>query len=194
VKNTPVWLSADGLSALENGYANTVSLPLLSAVNLDGLMAEVYREQYFLLLADGTFYIFNFQLGIITSTQQFTILVDGIGKFDNLLYCSAGGERGTLFLGDSLTFEYKSPVLTDGRHSEEKMYNNVYIRCTGTFSLTVYIDGTKVITDKELTGKLQYDVKIPSVSQRGYAIQFEISGIGVVYEIEYKTLGRQNGR
>ncbi len=195
VKNQPVWVSKDGVCTLLNGYVSVLSMPKLGPITFDVVSAEVFKEQYIILLSSGLLYNFNFQTGLIISTIDIDNVnpIQNIGRFENLLYCVINDFRATLFTGSDLDIHYKSPLLTEDIHSEVKLFNNIYIRSNGTFTLLIYIDSNLVATIN-LTGNKAHDVMPPAEYQRGTAIQFEITGNGIVYEIEYKTLKRQNGR
>ena len=54
------------------------------------------------------------------------------------------------------------------------------------------MDG-EVVIDKELSGNTTANLKALDKA-KGYGLEIEISGSGTVYEIEYKALGRQNGK
>ena len=71
--------------------------------------------------------------------------------------------------------------------------SNIYIRSNGTFIVKVYIDSI-LISTFNITGNQVHELTPPQEKQRGSDLQFAITGTGVIYEIEYKVVGRQNGR
>jgi len=53
----------------------------------------------------------------------------------------------------------------------------------------------KIVKTYSLSGDIYYERKLPYItSQGGSYIQFDLTGIGQVSEIEYKVKYRQNGK
>lgn len=193
VKNIPVWASSDGICSYVSGIVKVVSKDKLGKKAFDVVNAAVLDENYYLCLADGTLAVMDARFGVSFKNFAFTTKIDNILASRDILYARKGDFLATLFTGDDVEFNYKSPVLTEGEHTVTKLYNNIYIRCSGDIEIKVLIDGKEVIR-KNLTGDKIFDITPPQEKQRGSNIQFDISGTGKVYEIEYKVVGRQNGR
>ena len=97
-------------------------------------------------------------------------------------------EEGTveLFKGsEDAELEYVTARYTEGGSTVLKSYNVAYIASDGEFTLTVLVDGVKVLEDVELQDKRVQEIQIPLCARRGYDIQFEIKGKGELYEIEW---------
>ena len=68
----------------------------------------------------------------------------------------------------------------------------MYIHSKGDIIINVYIDGQEVYTNS-FTTEGTHVLQIPQSKQRGYYIQFEVSGSGIVSEIEYRAGRRTDG-
>lgn len=109
------------------------------------------------------------------------------------LYGYKEGELYFLYKGtDNLTLKYKSPRFVEGAFSNNKTYKKVYVRSEGDIIINIIIDD-EVVATFNLTGKETHQLQVPQNLQRGYSIQFEIEGTGVIDEIEYVASPRQNG-
>lgn len=193
VKNTPVWSSDDGLCAYQGGGVNVVTKDKLGKVSFNIVNVAVYDETYFACLSDGSLFAMDLRFGLCFKEYDFASDITDLGVFDNVLYCIVDGKVTTLFTGELIAMSYRSGDLTEGDSSVIKLYNNVYVKASGTLTLDVYVDGVLVVTHNITTSDI-HDLTVPEDKQRGSSIQFNVSGVGVVKEIEYKVVGRQNGR
>ena len=89
------------------------------------------------------------------------------------------------------SYTYKTGQLTEGVASELKTYDAVYVYCSGTHTLKIYIDGTLVGTHSLTAGATE--VAVPSANMLGYNIQLELTGAGIINELDYVVSGRNNG-
>lgn len=192
VKNAPLWVSHDGICTLESGYISVISKPLLGKIFFDIAQSIVYDEQYFLLKTDGSLFILDMRSGFRFYELSYENVIDGLTVYNGQLYFASGGKLCTAFTGSELSFLYTSPVYIENNHAEHKMYNHVYIRANGSFTIKMYIDNELVLT-KELSGNKTFDLTPPQSKQRGYACNFEIEGTGTVYTLETRPLRVQNG-
>lgn len=194
VRNQPVWASLDGICSLVGGTVQVMSKDALDKIYFDIVDACVYNEMYHLVLADGSVFVLDARFNIVFSDFSFAKDIVSLGVFDNILYCvSDESKLGTLFAGSDLYFTYKTGVLINENHSETVLYNNVYVRSNGDFTVKIIIDDVLVQT-KAITGNQVHDIPVPQEKQRGTGIQFELAGTGTIYALEYKPVGRQNGR
>lgn len=194
IKGQPIWSSNDGICTWRSGSAEVLSRPALGKVTFDIVNTAVHDETYYICLADGTLMAMDLRFGIAFKTISFDgkELTD-LGVFDNTFYGAVDGKIVTLFTGEAMELSYLSPELTEGDCSVSKQYNNVYIRANGEFTVKILVDGL-VVTQEDIKGNTIHDLKVPQERQRGSSIQFDIVGTGTVKEIEYKAIGRQNGR
>lgn len=198
VKNVPTWVSLDGIASYAGGIIQIISKDKLGKKTFNVVNSAVYDEQYHLCLSDGSLMVMDNRFALAFKTFTLASKVDNILTYDDTLYGRQGDKLVKLFSGLVDTpFEYLSPVFTDGEHTNSKLYNNIYIRSDSShefgIEIRVYIDGAEVMYDN-LKGNTIHDITPPVEQQRGSGIQFSLKGIGTVYEIEYKVVGRQNGR
>lgn len=193
VTNIPVWVSLDGICTYNSGVIQVLSKDKLGKTTLDVVNTVVHDEQYVICLSDGSLLVLDARFGISFKKYNFSGSINNITVYNDELYARIGENLHKLFVGDEISFTYKSPRFTEGEHSVIKLYNNVYVRSNGSFTVKIYIDEELVLT-KSITGNKIHDIKVPQEKQRGSDIQFEITGIGTVYEYEYKVVGRDNGR
>jgi hypothetical protein len=186
VKNAPLWVSHDGICTFETGYVSVISKPLLGKTTFDVAQSVVYDEQYFMLKTDGTLLVFDMRSGFRFYNLDYGSSVHGLVVHNGQLYFASGGKLCTAFTGDDLRFKYTSPVFIGNSHADAKMYQLARIRANGTFDVKFYIDGELALT-KTLSGNKVFDLKPPTVSQRGYACHFEIEGVGVVYTLNVEA-------
>lgn len=195
VKNQLLWPSVDGICSLQGSTIEVLTKNKLGNIKLDSINAVVYSEQYMLTLADGSVLVLDFRFGVfaVKYIQYVEKRILSLGVFDNILYGIIDSRLALIDNEGEVDFYYTSPNLTEGDASVNKLYNNIYIRANGSFTIYIYID-EKHVTTESLEGDKIFDLKIPALKQRGSAIQFKIQGRGKIKEIEYKVLGRENGR
>jgi len=194
VKSILLWASHDGICTLNNGNVVVVSKNKLGKLVLDPVNSRVFDEVYYLLLSDGRFFAFDVRFEPLFYYLDFSVEVQNIGVFDNIFYALDNEYKLTkVFEGDFLTFKYRSPVLTEGQHTLQKIYNNVYIRYEGIITVRITANSEEVY-NRDLSEYLVEDAKLNIEEQRFYFLQIEIEGTGTVYEMEFKVLPRQNER
>lgn len=188
VKNSPLFISFDGICTIQSGYVDVVSRPYLDKITLDIKQTAVYDQQYFILKNDGTILVMDLRSGIRFYEMEYDEPIDGLHTHEGELYFACGGVLCTAFTGDDLTLKYTSPVFIEKNHADEKLYNHVYIRHDGVFNIKMFIDGKLVITDTLPTSdaplSMVADLTFPATGQRGHNCHFEIDGKGKIYTIE----------
>ena len=190
-----MFLSTDGICMTTGSQVLVTSKNNLGKAEFDSINAVIHDEVYYVQLSDDR--ILALDLRYEPSIKYFDFSTSYlVTALDTLYGKGAGDVLHTLFTGDEVTYTYKTGRLTDGSATVLKTYKTVYVS-TGSaedsHTMKVYIDGTLIATET-LTGKTMYEVILPAVSMLGYDIQFEFTGIGTVNEIEYKALGRENGK
>ncbi len=194
VKNTLLWASADGICALSGNAIDVITKDKLGRVTFEIVSATVFSEQYLLTLLDGSVFIADLRFNLSFKTIRYIDAeVYNLGVFDNILYGVVKEQLALIDKGVPIDFYYTSPRLTEGDNSVIKLYNNIYVRANGRFLIDVFISN-KLVSSEEVIGDGIFELKVPQEKQRGTDIQFKVEGAGVVYEIEYKTVGRENGR
>lgn len=191
LKGMLIWLSNDGLCITRGGLVEVISRPKLGKLSVTPLNATVHDDVYYLALADK---LIAFDIRFEPLYKEFTGTFSRVGAFNDTLYAVISGYVNTLFTSaNPKTMTWKSPELTEGDIAQTKIYKNVYIHISGQLTLEIFIDGLSV-KYTNLNGKGVKDINIPQPAERGSTIQFRITGAGQVNSIEYKVLGRQNGR
>jgi len=195
LKSTLTWVSYQGIAMLGNGGITIITKDKLNKINFSPIGATVYNEEYYLTLEDGTLFIVDvrFNPNCFKTREYPLIEVYNTGAFDNVLYAAIQDRLVILEDGQPINFHYRSGKITEGDASVVKMYNNIYISANGRFIVDIYIDDIKVHSE-EINGNKVFDIQVPQEKQRGYSIQFDILGTGSIAEIEWKVIGRDNGR
>jgi hypothetical protein len=185
-----VWASTDGICSSEGGIPIIQTMDRLGKLKLKPTSSIVFDNVYY-LSCDDIMYALDTRFG-----QPCIRTLDGnynsLTIYNDELYGIKNGNFVKLFSGDVKQFNYKSPKLTEQLLTMIKNYKVFYIYAEKEVNFKIYIDGELVI-NKQLQNGFN-EIKIPQDKRLGYYIEFEINGIGKVYEIEYKAEGRQNGR
>lgn len=195
VKGKPVWCSANGICTYAGGIVDVISLDKLDQKEFKIVNTAVQNQQYYICQTNGTLTCMDLRFNQSYKDYKFDEAVDNIVVHNNILYGRQQDKLVELFPKSCVCerFHYRSPVFTEGEHSNIKLYNNIYIRANGNFEVKVIIDGLNVV-EKVISGNDIHEILPEAVNQRGSSIQFDITGRGTVYEIEYKVAGRENGR
>lgn len=191
-----LFVSTDGICISSGGATRILSKQKLGKLAKTPISAVIYNEAYYVQYNDGTTLVLDLAFGEIFKYRSYG--VTDLSVFNDILYGYNSGQLYTLETASTdLTWEYTSPNIIEGSYTNHKLYNHIYIRSSGSVTIKVYINGIdegSLVLTKSLTTTDTHDLSVPQGSQRGYSIQFELTGTGKVYEIEYSTVNRQNGR
>ncbi len=104
--------------------------------------------------------------------------------------------RLAVYNGQGLTdLTYLSPRLDDGSYATLKEYEKVRILYTGTFDVQVLFGGGEVVVEKTLPQSDDPDtfaiIGIPNKRNKSHYIRFAITGVGVIYSIQYSWKPRE---
>jgi len=191
-KNTVLFLSTDGLCSSTGSSVEVVSKHKLGKQVYAATNAIVYDEAYYCQLQDTSILVLDLRYEPSLYTLNFG--TTWLTVANDLLYGQTAGGLFELFAGAPVSYTYRTGNYTEGSLSEIKTYNDIYIYATGTHSIDIFIGGVLVAT-RSIVGALKpINVSIPVLAQRGSSISFGLTGIGEIHEIEYKAVGRQNGR
>lgn len=194
VKNTPVWSCLDGLASWSNGYIQIISKDKLGRFVKSIKNTCVWDETYFLLDTSGNILAMDLRFNNLAfKTYDFVESITDIGVFDGDFFGIVAEKVVSMFSGDFLPISWRSGKLAEGSMSMTKTYNIIYVTYSGSFEFRTLINGMEV-ANKTLTGARTVEVKVPQDMQRGEYIEFDIYGVGKIWEIEYKPVGRTNGR
>lgn len=193
IKGIPYWLSRDGLCVYRAGITEVISKSRIGKTTVDIKQTALYDEQYHILRTNGTMLVFDFRFGDAIKEYTFSSAVGGIGAFDNILYGTANDVIVKMFEGNDLELDYLSPVLTSGDFSDFKAFDQSYMHSDGDFEVTLFIDGVERLKTN-VTGRQIHQISPPAEYQRGASLQYRFKGIGTVWSVEHKGVGRKNGR
>ena len=188
---TVVWASEDGLCLSSGNTVKSVTKGSLNYISLSPVNAVVHNEVYYCLNEDGKILAWDYRLTPVIKWLDLDVdfLVVGLGK----LYGHKAGELHELFQASTnVRMRYKSPRFVEGAYTNAKTYKKVYIRSEGDIIINIIINNIQA-SSHTLSGEATTQLQVPQPLQRGYSIQFEIEGTGVVEEFEYLVEYRQNG-
>ena len=186
-----IWASEDGLCASSGNNVVSLTKDLLGRIELTPISSAVYDEVYYCHNKDGTTLAWDYRFQPLLKWLNFGITTLAVANND--LYGSYEGLLYNLYKGaTNLSIKYKSPLLTEGSFSENKTYKKVYVCSEGDIIISILIN-LEVVATFNLTGTATHQLQVPQQLQRGYSIQFEVSGTGTINELEYTVGPRQNG-
>ena len=194
VDNNLLWLSSDGICMSNGGSITVPSMSILGPLTIpvvynSAVLDNVYYLSYYTALGNKIL-VFDFRYNtIVRYISTFGSYISS--KKDNL-YQVYNSTLQIMLIGDPMEFTYKSPILTEDAYTNYKTYKDFYISYDGVFTITIYIDKVLVNTI-ELDGTGVENIKGLGIA-KGYGLEFKIVGTGTINEIEYKVLGRQNGK
>ena len=124
---------------------------------------------------------------IATEDRQFNLVTE-----DGLKNIVAGVSTGksivkTLRGKELRELTYLSPVLTEGSIGTLKTYEKVRLTYSGTVTINVFDEDSKLFISKTLTSvkRVTEWIGIPVVFNRGYGIQFSLKGKAIVDSLLY---------
>ena len=178
--------------------------------NLNIALGVTHNETYWGLTEQGVVYAIDNRYGnVMTKHFEFPILTDNIVntvvhqlyRTDaelNFLFGNDIDVDSYQFFGSSTKaiMSWKSAKFIEGSYTERKTYKDIYVRATAGIVFKVYIEDQvdNLVAEHKFRETETHHIKVDSAALQGYAIYFTAEGTGIIYEIEYKTMGRQNGR
>lgn len=182
-----VWVSSDGVCRSSGNRPSVVTKPIMGKVSLSAVDSVVYDENYYVLDTSGTVLVVGEGSLRHLSTEVSTFVVANdvlYGYKDGYMY-EIGGSTDNAF------FEFKSARITEGSFTSQKQYKKLFIYSEGYIIIKILIDN-KLVAEKVLSCEDNHVIQIPATNQTGNYIEFEISGTGLVHEIEY--VANTNGK
>ncbi|RKY53162.1 MAG: hypothetical protein DRP93_07025 [Candidatus Neomarinimicrobiota bacterium] len=190
ISGSALWVSSDGICISSGSQVIVASKDSLGKQSLDVTDSIVYDEAYYALDSFGTMLVYDFAYGKVY--KRLKLGNESLAIANDVLYGWTSGELYTLFASaNSVSMTYISPRCIEGSGTEQKTYKNVRIYHKGDIIIKIFIDDAEVVT-KTLTGEDSTTIKVPQSEQRGFFIQFTVTGTGEVYEIEYIAGSRHN--
>ncbi len=183
LKGAALWVSYEGICASSGDTVKVISRQQLGKLNISPVDSVLVNEVYHVLASNGLIYSFDTAIGPVF--KKFDLGVTSLAKKDSSLYGYSNGVLYELFKAETnLSFIYLSPRFIEGAFTKSKAYKHIYIYSKGDIIVKVYIKDQLVLT-KVLSEEDNHTLLVPQELQRGHFVQFEISGTGEVFEIEY---------
>lgn len=180
--------STDGVCTLIGGKVEVISKFAVGKLLEVPKVSVVIDEVYYTQLADK---VLAFDLRYAPVFIMYAFSSTWLATAEDKLYVVKAGNRHEAFAGPLLNYNYKTGLFTEGSDTEVKLYNEIYVSCEGIHVLEVLINN-KVVQTVTITGSdVPSRIRIPVNKQRGTNISFNLTGTGIVKEIEYKTEGRK---
>lgn len=212
-----MWHSNDGICISFGGKVELISKEKLGYQNLSITHAKMYNETYWGFNDDGTCYALDVRYkNTINAIKYYNftafddadsntvirqVYVDGT-ELKVLFGTPVAADSYTIF--GSTTDEqiaWISPRFIEGAYTDLKTYKDIFIRASAGITIKVYIESEEANDTKDvLVASHTFDVtetyhaKVDHDDHQGYAIYFTVTGTGVLWELEYKAMGRQLGR
>ena len=187
---TLIWASADGLCSSSGNNVTSLTKSTVGDLKLTPVSSAVHNEVYYCHNQDGTTLAWDYRFAPIP--KWLDLGVESLTIANNVLYGYSNGILHEMFKSTSyLPMTYLSPRFVEGAITQIKIYKKIYIRSKGDIILDVIIDDI-VVSTLTLNSEDTHQLLVPHEKHRGYSIQFNITGTGVVQEIEYTASGRQN--
>ncbi|AWD90293.1 hypothetical protein [Dickeya phage Amaethon] len=178
-----IWVSLDGICSSSGNRPVVITKQKLGKIELNPVDSALYDEGYYLVEASGyTLLLENSAIKRINVGVETLVVAKDVlyGYKDGFLYEMYAGEEDS-------EFKWTSARLTEGSLTKQKTYKDVFTYLEGQATINILIDD-KLVQSKKLDGADSFTVKIPQEYQRGFFIQFEITGKGKIAELEY-TVG-----
>lgn len=182
-----VWVSHDGICSSSGNRPVVITKPKLGKIKLNPTDSAIYNEVYYLMEASGD--ILCYQTGLI---KRFSLGVTTLAVANDKLYGYRDGYLYSFFdSNEPAELSFTSARFTEGAFTTNKTYKKIFIYSRGQVIINILINDV-VVQTKELSGEDSYTIQVPQELQRGFYIQFEVTGTGEVYELEY-TVGVTDG-
>lgn len=190
LRNGVIYQSSTHLCFTTGGQVELLTKDKFNPLSVTINTSLVYNNTYY-ALSDTDVFILN-----LTDGNYYTLALAAtdIKVIDGAVQVVVGTNLFKLFGGDyDLVLSYTSPVFTEDKHSEDKLYKEFYVAMDGEFTFEIFLDGVSVVTTS-LSGRKLGNIKLPQATTRAMDLQVKVTGTGTLFEYEWKTDGRKNGR
>lgn len=195
INNNLVWLSSDGVVASSGGNIQNLTKDKLGKLDLGSVYCNaVADETYYLSTNKGTL-ILDFRYSFAIQFSDFIYLGLHRQVMSDTLYGVTPTKNLVILNADDSNYKtltYKSPKFPSGSISSLKNYKTFYVNSTGNLNFKIYLDDV-LVTNINLKGGVE-EIRVPQEYMRSYFVQFEVTGVGTLIELEWQVEDRQNGR
>ena len=197
ITGSAIWASLDGLCISNGNYPTVVSKDPLGTLRLDSIINSAVANEVYYLRSNGSVLAYDFRF-----TPKFYTL-SALGQSDSLavkkdeLYYVQNEEIFQAFASTDTVeqFSYTSPRFTEGSLTETKTYKKFYFSNNyGIIGVKIYINDNLVFDGDTDPAKQVTDIQVKQEEQRGYYVQFELTGSTTVNEVEYISEGKKEMR
>jgi len=204
-KGICIFASIDGVCITDGGDVTLLTYPKLGISPMtqsaslqqsisDSLIVSsaVVGNTYFLLYKSGYILKIDLDTDIISYISAHDLV--GIGQVNGRL--GGASYDKNLFNLRHLIAGDKQYALTTGKKSDGdltnlKEYDKVRVMVGGYAYVTITIDSTDVISNYRVEEGVTI-IGIPNENCKGYSIQFTVTGVGKLQDINYTVKGRDN--
>ena len=198
INNQILWLGNDGIYTTNGNTFFNISNKYIHNLDLGEVISSaVYKNVYYIIGTKRKYYLdFNDNSGTIYELDNDikTLFYD---TYEDILY-GINSDNNLVIMFDSdekEEFTILTPYYSLQTGTNVKLFNEIYILFSGKIFIEVYVDGKFVNSKEYESDKIIQKTKLVSqLHQRGNFIQLKIKGTGEIYEIEFKAVGRQNGK
>ena len=205
-KGSIIWASTDGVCTYGGSeYTNVITRNKLGKLDLSSCInGEVYDDCYYLAYTnkDGEkqTLVLDYRYEECFRTLQYHGFYL---KFNDKLYISYDGKRYEMFKGNYLTYRYVSPIFTASSYSEIKHLKDIYIHYAENDSFTMkillhtvrgWVEGFSRDFSWEVDNRVVFTDAKSVGDTDNYGLIIDLKGKTIIHEIEFKEVGRQNGR
>lgn len=198
-RDNAIWATSEGIAVSGGEGVTVITKDKLAKLDLASVRSSVlYDEVYYLSYDSNKVLAADFRFnGLTFKTFDFSVVGPSATvtffRDSTTLYIYSATKKYKLFDSGTESFNYTSPRFIEGKCTENKNYKKFYFYVEGEVTINILIDD--VIVAAKTTAPDTKDaitVQVPQPVQRGFFVQFNISGTGKVYEYEYMVMSRTN--
>ena len=190
INTSAIWPAINNICMTNGSVPVNVSIDKLGNTDFTTTLdAAVNKDVYYLLKPNSVLQIFDFRFNQVNIVDYANGIINSLNYGNNkLLVSDTNLANHELFAGvDNISIYYKSPVITEGTFLNRKSYKHMYMRSSGSVTITIFIDGANVYSST-FTTEDTHDLQVPQDTKDGYSIQFMLTGTGEVKEIGYNLV------
>tara|TARA_R110001632_G_scaffold5144_2_gene20968 strand:- start:5077 stop:6600 length:1524 start_codon:yes stop_codon:yes gene_type:complete len=196
IRNSPVWLSNDGLCAYQqydnrSGRKISIISEDLKIIPKGSKSAVVADDSYYLLFDDYAL-CFDFTRGLKVYRVEWVGDWGWYDKDADLLILKQGEAYFSANTGDELEFTYLSPEFTFGDMQNLKQIGRIHVDSNCDLKLEYYADGVLTSSYKSIKGDHDQRRFYVPPGWTGRRLQVKISGVGELRGIKTEYIIRKS--
>lgn len=183
-RGSALWVSSDGICVSTGDDIQIVTKSKLGKISINPIDSILFDEEYYVLDSLGTIFVVDMRFELIF--KRLSLGIQAFATAKDVLYGWSDSKTYELFASkESESMHFVSARMVEGSSSTRKNYKKVYFFSEGDIIIKLKIDNLLVVTYQLDTDIGITEVQIPQQYQRGSFIQFDISGTGELYEINF---------